>query len=381
MGKLTYKKRTTKRNSNKRNITKRKLLKKGGDDTIEGEVSIEGQLPIEYTKKDIEQKIKEYITEKTNETDKTDPIHYLDKIIAFMDKPSIDDDEKIKYLKLLIRKFLENNEDIPNNMYNETKYTVAKSICEKNQCSFNAVYAKDGECDNCVKIMKNPNFNGFILSKELLCYILRTCLYYYSFSFKSKYDEKKDKKTIFLRTLVIDILRFFFTSQKVDFAKYKVVEVVGKLDIEDSKLDIEDSGFDMEKIFEKVKKKKIITRNFNNYKLKHYVNSILYSDSKKSLSDIIQGMPLAREHFKYSKFEYSVNEYTVKKTEKIEYIVKESYNIIDKNEFNNIINTCKDEYDEKLSSGVSSTKSNVELTSLFKEIGTGKGRYKGFNLF
>jgi len=147
MGKLTYKKRTTKRNSNKRNITKRKLLKKGGDDTIEGVVSIKGP-HIEYTKKDIEQKIKEYITEKTNETD--DPMHYLDKIIAFMDKRRIEGDEKIKYLKLLIRKFLENNEDIPNNMYNETKYTVAKSICEKNQCISNEKYKTNGECYNCL---------------------------------------------------------------------------------------------------------------------------------------------------------------------------------------------------------------------------------------
>jgi hypothetical protein len=311
-------KRTYKRNSNKHNITKRKLLKGGYG------------VPIEYTKKDIEQKIKEYITEKTTETDETDPIHYLNKIIPFMDKRRITGDEKIAYLKLLIRKFLENNENIPNNMYKETIYTIS----DKKDTNFKTEY--------------------FISNKELLCYILRTCLYYYSYS-----QFKKDKKTIFLRTLVSDILRFFFTSQKVDFDKYKVVEVVGKLDIEDSELDIEDSEFNMEEIFENVKiYKNFITANFTNAKLDHYVNSILYSNSNETLSEIIKYMS-------YAKFKYIVG-------------AKDGTNIINLKDFNKIKNTYEDEYDEHIKNlDKKNAKSNVEWTPL-SEYFKGKGRYKGF---
>lgn len=123
MVKRTYKKRTYKRNSNKHNITKRKLLKKGGDG------------PIEYTKEDIEKNINDYIKQTKSTTNVDDPMHYLDKLIPFMEKKPVepdDDTKKITYLKLLIGKFLYIN-DIPKNMSNGVKYFIAKSDYEQHK--------------------------------------------------------------------------------------------------------------------------------------------------------------------------------------------------------------------------------------------------------
>lgn len=346
MVKRTYKKRTYKRNSNKHNITKRKLLK-GGDD--------EDGIPIKYTEKDIEKNIKEYITEKTTDTtDTSDPIHYLNKIIPFMDKRRITGDEKIAYLKLLIKKFLENNENIPDNMYKETRYTIS----DKKDTNFKTEY--------------------FILSKELLCYILLTCLYYYSYSYKSRYDTKKDKKTIFLRTLVCDILRFFFTSQKVDFDKYKVDfdkymvdykrgEILGVVEVSVDGEIVKSDNLDMKEIFENVKiYKNFITANFNNAKLDHYVNSILYSNSNKFSINIIKDMSFPRDDLKYDKFKYIVGANELKT------------DIINVNDFIKIKKTCNDEYIEYIEQlDRENAKSKVEWTPL-SGYTKGKGRYSGF---
>lgn len=341
MVKRTYKKRTYKRNSNKHNITKRKLLHKGGDG------------PIEYTKEDIEKNIKEYITEKTDETDESDPIHYLKKIIPFMDKRRITDDQKIAYLKLLIQKFLENNENIPDNMYKETIYTIS----DKKDKNFKTEY--------------------FILSKELLCYILRTCLYYYSYTYKPKYDAKKDKQKIFLRTLVSDILRFFFTKQKVDFDKYKVDfdkyvfdlkngKILGVAEVSVDGEIVESDKLDMKTIFEDVKiYKNFITANYTNAKLDHYVNSILYSDSKIFSSAIINGMSSPINDLTYYNFAYIVGaKFKYKNNLIYDVAAEDKPNIINFDYFKKIKNTYSDEYDDYIQKITGNTRSNKnELSS------------------
>jgi len=367
MGKLTYKKRTTKRNSNKcnitsnkRNITKRKLLKKGGDDddgvpiksvdTIEGVVSI--VVPIEnYDKTSIQQKIKKYI--KTKEiTDINDPMYYLDKIIPIMmAQNNITVDNKTEYLKLLITKFLENNIDnneIPKNMSSVVKLAV-KQYMYKTECTrWKMLMGRKLWCKGKKNEIDNMKSSTNVVSIEMVSYILQSCLYFLEYGDPT---EKKDYygkpipnrdmyilKFNFLQPIVIDILKFFFTSRPIDFNRHINRDINDRLNPD---------------LIQKFKNLK----SMDEYKLKYFVDSILYSnkDFKKDYKNLIDACS-------YSNLKKYVGE-------------NGDYLIITQGEFLHIKETTITEPTES-----KSTKSHVEWTPVSDYV-KGKGIYNRINLF
>jgi len=368
MGKLTYKKRTTKRNSNKRNITsnkrnitsnkrnitKRKLLKKGGgDDDVDPIKSVdpiptEGVDPIvvpieNYDKKSIQQKIENYIKE-TKITDKIDPMYYLDKIIPLMVANNKNVDDKTEYLKRLITKFLEKNE-IPKNMSTVVKLAVNQEMY-KTKFKFNPWnrFTMPHRYDSYKTTINKLKNKTNIVSIEMVGYILQSCLYFLEYGDPSANDlyEKPDnmytRKFKFLKLIVKDILKFFFTSIKIDFNKYI------NRDINDIK-----SGFDITELFDGLK-------SMDEYKLKYFVNSILYLN-KKFETDYYK----LKNACSYGKLQTHVG--------------KDTQLIIDETAFHHIIYKTITNY----STDSTSTKSHKELTPILNYITSpGPGRRYGF---